>query len=43
MPEHILSAACWCNPIMLTYGAEPVYDEQGDMVAVEYPDEDEEG
>lgn len=38
---HVLSAACWCSPTILSYGAEPVYDEAGDLVRVDEPAEDE--
>lgn len=38
--EHTLSVNCWCQPIVLAYGATPVYDAAGALVRVEYPEPD---
>lgn len=31
---HDLSTNCWCKPLVLSYGDEPVYNDDGDLIRV---------
>lgn len=38
---HVLSIDCWCQPAVLSYGDEPVYDAAGTLLRLDMPADDE--